>query len=129
MPALPAPDRVTSSTKKTAEAHGIKNIGQISDPEVAAIFDSDGDGRANLSGCNPGWGCELAIEDHLDAYKLRDTVQHDQGSYFAIMADTITRYNEGGPDPLLHLDAQLDQRRLGARHRRGPDRRANRWRL
>lgn len=82
--------------KKTAEAHGITDIGQLADPSLAAIFDSDGDGRANLSGCNPGWGCELAIEDHLDGYDLRDSVQHDQGSYFAIMADTITRYNEGG---------------------------------
>ncbi|WP_421904471.1 glycine betaine/L-proline ABC transporter substrate-binding protein ProX [Mameliella sp.] len=82
--------------KKTAEANGITHIGQLSDPALAAIFDSDGDGRANLSGCNPGWGCELAIEDHLDAYGLRDTIQHDQGSYFAIMADTITRYDEGG---------------------------------
>ena len=82
--------------KKTADAHGIKDIGQISDSKIAAIFDSDGDGRANLSGCNPGWGCELAIEDHLDEYKLRESIQHDQGSYFAIMADTITRYKEGG---------------------------------
>lgn len=81
---------------KSAEAHGITNIGQLSDPALAAVFDSDGDGRANLSGCNPGWGCELAIEGHLDEYNLRDAVQHDQGSYFAIMADTITRYNEGG---------------------------------
>ena len=82
--------------KKTAEAHGITNIGQLAAPELAALFDSDGDGRANMSGCNPGWGCELTIEDHLDKYNLRDAVQHDQGSYFAIMADTITRYNEGG---------------------------------
>ncbi|MBG6175792.1 glycine betaine/proline transport system substrate-binding protein [Labrenzia sp. EL_208] len=82
--------------KKTAEEHGIKDIGQLKDPAVSAIFDSDGDGRANLSGCNPGWGCELAIEQHLDDYDLRETIQHDQGSYFAIMADTITRYNEGG---------------------------------
>ncbi|MFY0311811.1 glycine betaine/L-proline ABC transporter substrate-binding protein ProX [Leisingera sp. D0M16] len=82
--------------KKTAEAHGITNIGQLAAPELATLFDSDGDGRANMSGCNPGWGCELTIEDHLDEYKLRDAVQHDQGSYFAIMADTITRYNEGG---------------------------------
>ncbi|WP_371227356.1 glycine betaine/L-proline ABC transporter substrate-binding protein ProX [Roseovarius sp. 2305UL8-3] len=82
--------------KKTAEANGITSIQQLSDPAVAALFDADGDGRANLSGCNPGWGCEIAIEDHLDALNLRDTVQHDQGSYFAIMADTITRYNEGG---------------------------------
>ena len=82
--------------KKTAEAHGITSIDQLKDPAVAALFDADGDGLANLSGCNPGWGCELAIENHLDAYELRDAVEHDQGSYFAIMADTITRYNEGG---------------------------------
>ncbi|WP_336096470.1 glycine betaine/L-proline ABC transporter substrate-binding protein ProX [Roseovarius sp. CH_XMU1461] len=82
--------------KATAEAHGITSIADFKDPAITALFDSDGDGRANLSGCNPGWGCELAIEDHLDAYDLRDAVQHDQGSYFAIMADTITRYNEGG---------------------------------
>lgn len=82
--------------KKTAEAHGITNLGQLADPEVAKLFDGNDDGLANLSGCNPGWGCEIAIEDHLDKYDLRETVQHDQGSYFAIMADTITRYNEGG---------------------------------
>lgn len=82
--------------KKTADTHGITDIGQLADPALAKVFDSDGDGRANLSGCNPGWGCELAIEGHLDDFKLRDAVQHDQGSYFAIMADTITRYNEGG---------------------------------
>lgn len=82
--------------KKTAEEHGITNLGQLKDPEVAKLFDGNDDGLANLSGCNPGWGCEIAIEDHLDKYDLRDTVQHDQGSYFAIMADTITRYNEGG---------------------------------
>ena len=82
--------------KKTADASGITHIGQLTDPTMAAIFDSDGDGRANLSGCNPGWGCELVIESHLDEYDLREAVNHDQGSYFAIMADTITRYNEGG---------------------------------
>lgn len=80
----------------TAEAHGITNISQLTDPALAALFDGDGDGLANLSGCNPGWGCELVIEEHLDTFDLRGAIEHDQGSYFAIMADTITRYNEGG---------------------------------
>lgn len=82
--------------KATADAQGITDIGQLQDAELAKLFDSDGDGLANLSGCNPGWGCEIAIEDHLDKFDLRDAVEHDQGSYFAIMAETITRYNEGG---------------------------------
>lgn len=80
----------------TAKAHGISNIAQLTDPKMSALFDSDGDGLANLSGCNPGWGCEIAIEKHLDAFDLRGAVEHDQGSYFAIMADTITRHKEGG---------------------------------
>lgn len=80
----------------TAEAHGITSISQLTDPALAAFFDGDGDGLANLSGCNPGWGCELVIEEHLDTFDLRGAIEHDQGSYFAIMADTITRYNEGG---------------------------------
>lgn len=82
--------------KKTADAHGITNLEQLKDPAIGMLFDSDDDGLSNLSGCNPGWGCELVIEDHLDNFALRDAVEHDQGSYFAIMADTITRYNEGG---------------------------------
>jgi glycine betaine/proline transport system substrate-binding protein len=81
--------------KKTAEAHGITNLGQLKDPAVARLFDADGDGKADLTGCTPGWGCEKVIEHHLDAYGLRDVVTHNQGSYSAIIADTITRYNQG----------------------------------
>lgn len=83
--------------KKTADAYGIVNLGQLKDPNLARLFDIDGDGRANLSGCNPGWGCELVIERHLDDFGLRDFVQHDQGGYTAIMAGTVARYREGRP--------------------------------
>lgn len=81
----------------TAEEYGITSLEQLKDPEIAALFDTDGDGKANLTGCNPGWGCELVIEHQLDEYGLRDTVQHDQGQYFALIADTITRYEQGEP--------------------------------
>ena len=40
--------------KKTAEAHGITNLSQLSDPAIAKLFDTDGDGKANLTGCTPG---------------------------------------------------------------------------
>ena len=77
--------------KKTADAHGIKSIDQLKDPKLARLFDTDGDGKADLAGCNPGWGCEKVIEHHLDAYGLRDTVTHKQGAYAAIIADTIAQ--------------------------------------
>ena len=81
--------------KKTADEYNITNIEQLKDPKIAALFDTNDDGKADLSGCNPGWGCEGVIENHLDAYGLRDTVTHNQGSYSAIIADTITRYKAG----------------------------------
>lgn len=83
--------------KKTAEAHKITRVDQLKDPAIAKLFDHNGDGKADLTGCNPGWGCEAVIEHHLDAYKLRDTVTHVQGSYAALIADTITRHKQGQP--------------------------------
>ncbi len=83
--------------KKTAEKYNITNIEQLKDPEIAKLFDANGDGKADLTGCNPGWGCELVIEEQLTAYGLRDTVTHNQGNYAAIIADTISRYKKGDP--------------------------------
>ena len=81
--------------KKTADAYKITNIGQLKDPKIAKLFDTDGDGKADLTGCTPGWGCETMIEHQLDAYKLRGSVSHRQGTYSALMADTITRFKAG----------------------------------
>jgi glycine betaine/proline transport system substrate-binding protein len=83
--------------KKTAEKYNITHIDQLKDPELAKLFDATGDGKADLTGCNPGWGCELVIEHQLTAFGLRDTVSHAQGSYSALIANTITRFNTGEP--------------------------------
>lgn len=83
--------------KKTADAHKITRIDQLKSPEIAKLFDTNGDGKADLTGCNPGWGCEAMIEHHLDAYGLRPTVTHQQGTYSALIADTITRFRAGKP--------------------------------
>lgn len=83
--------------KKTADQYKITNIAQLQDPKLARLFDTDGDGKADLTGCTPGWGCERAIEHQLDAYKLRATVKHNQGSYSALIADTIARFKQGKP--------------------------------
>ncbi len=83
--------------KKTADKYHITNIGQFKDPKIAKLFDADGDGKADLTGCTPGWGCEAVIEHQLTAFKLRDTVTHQQGSYSALIADTITRFKAGKP--------------------------------
>lgn len=76
---------------------GVTDLSMLKDPAVAAKFDADGDGKADLAGCIPGWGCERVIETGLDAYGLRDTVTHNQGAYQAMIADTIARYKSGKP--------------------------------
>ncbi|MDJ1182113.1 glycine betaine/L-proline ABC transporter substrate-binding protein ProX [Roseofilum casamattae] len=83
--------------KKTADKHGITNIEQLKDPEIAKLFDFDGDGKANLTGCNPGWTCEKAINHHIEAYGLQDRVEQDQGNYTALLTDAIARYEAGEP--------------------------------
>jgi glycine betaine/proline transport system substrate-binding protein len=83
--------------KATADKYHITNIGQLTDPALAKLFDHDGDGKADLTGCNPGWGCEAAIEKNLDAYHLRATITHVQGNYSALIADTIGRFKRGEP--------------------------------
>jgi glycine betaine/proline transport system substrate-binding protein len=81
--------------KASADKYHITRIDQLREPAIAKLFDHDGDGKADLTGCNPGWGCEAMIENHLDAYGLRATVQHVQGSYAALIADTIGRFRRG----------------------------------
>ena len=76
---------------------GIINLGDLADSAVAAKFDADGDGMADLAGCVPGWGCERVIEHQLTEFGLRDTVTHNQGAYNAIIADTIARAGNGEP--------------------------------
>jgi ABC-type proline/glycine betaine transport system substrate-binding protein/ABC-type amino acid transport substrate-binding protein len=83
--------------KKTAEALHITNLGDLKKPRIAKVFDRNGDGRADLIGCNVGWGCERIIDHQLDAYNLQATVQHVKGDYAPLMDETIARYKRGQP--------------------------------
>ena len=81
----------------TATAHGITNLGDLADPTVAALFDVDGDRRADLVGCNVGWSCAATIDHHLESYGLTGTVEQVQGDYPPLIAETINRFRAGQP--------------------------------
>ncbi|WP_028302152.1 glycine betaine/L-proline ABC transporter substrate-binding protein ProX [Oceanospirillum beijerinckii] len=81
--------------KKTADKYGIDSIDDLKDPKLAKLFDTDGDGKADLAGCQAGWGCEGVIEHQLTEFKLRDSITHKQGQYAAIISDTIARFKQG----------------------------------
>lgn len=83
--------------KATAELLDITSLADFKRPEVKAAFDTDGNGQANLIGCNVGWGCEQLIDDHLQTYNLRDHVEHIQGDYSPLMLNTVSMYEAGFP--------------------------------
>ena len=83
--------------KKTAEQYHITNIEQLKDPKIAKLFDSNGDGKADMTGCTPGWGCEAVINHQNAAFGLSDTVTANMGNYSAMIADTLARFKQGKP--------------------------------
>jgi glycine betaine/proline transport system substrate-binding protein len=83
--------------KKTADKYNIKYINDLNKPEIAKLFDTNGNGKADLTGCSGGWGCAKVIEHQLDAFDLRDNIDHNQGAYSALIADTIAQYKTGKP--------------------------------
>ncbi len=83
--------------KATAEELGITNLGDLQDPEIAAVFDRNGDGKADLIGCNDGWECGRVIDHHLDAYMLGDQVTQVEGRYELEVAAAVERYRDGKP--------------------------------
>lgn len=83
--------------KKTAQAHGITNLAQLKDPKIAALFDMDGDGKADLIGPNAGWGGEAVVAHQINTFGLKNTVTYTQGNYPALIADTLARFKAGKP--------------------------------
>ncbi|GLR10375.1 proline/glycine betaine ABC transporter substrate-binding protein ProX [Mixta theicola] len=83
--------------KKTAEKYHITRIDQLKDEKLARLFDTNGDGKADMTGCAPGWGCEAVILHQNKAFGLSNTVEPNMGNYAAMMADTLARYKQGKP--------------------------------
>lgn len=84
----------------TADRLEIDDLGDLADPDIAAEFDTDGDGRADLIGCNPEWTCGPIVDHHLGEFGLDDTVEQIQGSYGPQMLATVDRFERG--DPVLY---------------------------
>jgi general L-amino acid transport system substrate-binding protein len=82
---------------ETAEQFNIGNLEDFRDPEIAAMFDYDSDGKADLIGCEEDWGCADVIDHHLEAYQLQDTVEHVQGEYNTLMREVIARVDNSEP--------------------------------
>ncbi|MEX0953011.1 MAG: glycine betaine/L-proline ABC transporter substrate-binding protein ProX [Nitriliruptoraceae bacterium] len=84
--------------KATADEYDITSFEQIAeDPEINALFDFTGDDRADLVGCDAGWGCFEAIEQHLTETGHDATIEHVSAQYSVLMTDLLARYDRGEP--------------------------------
>jgi glycine betaine/proline transport system substrate-binding protein len=83
--------------KASAEEFGITSLEDFKRPEVKEAFDANGDGKADLGACPPGWGCEQVISHHMDVYELEDHVNAITAGYSAMFADVVARYRSGEP--------------------------------
>ena len=79
--------------KKSADKYGIKTVMDIK--KHAKQFDSNGDGKADMVACPPGWGCEKKITKHFEELGLGDFINPVQADYSASMADAIAKYKNG----------------------------------
>ena len=83
--------------KATADEFGVTTLADLAQPEVVEALDRDGNGRADLIGCNEGWSCAEMVEEHLAAYDLQESVEQVQADYSPMMLETVERYRAGEP--------------------------------
>jgi glycine betaine/proline transport system substrate-binding protein len=84
-------------SKREVEKFNIKSLDDFKRPEVKKAFDRNGDGKADLTACPPGWGCEGVITHHMDVYDLSDHINPVKASYEAGMASAIGAFKAGEP--------------------------------
>ena len=84
-------------SKRDVEKYNIKSLDDFKRDDVKKAFDSNGDGKADLTACPPGWGCEKVIAHHMEAYGLSEHINLIKASYEAGMASALGAYKSGKP--------------------------------
>jgi glycine betaine/proline transport system substrate-binding protein len=84
-------------SKEHVEKYHIESLDDFKRPEVKEAFDANDDGKADLTACPPGWGCEKTIAHHFEVYGLEDHINPIKVGYSAGIADAMARYRTGEP--------------------------------
>ncbi len=84
-------------SKDAVEKYNIKSLDDFKRPEVMEAFDKNGDGKADLTACPAGWGCENVIAWHMKTYGLDDYINPVKASYEAGMASALGDFKSGTP--------------------------------
>ena len=81
--------------KATADSLAITSMDGVA--ANAGVFDTDGDGKANLIGCNVGWGCESAINDQIADESWGSSVEQISGTYDDLVVGVVDKVSAGEP--------------------------------
>ena len=82
--------------KATADANGITTLDDIgNNPRIASLFDLDGDGKADLMGCNHGWGCRTIINETIAANGWQNSIEQVSTNHASLFADSVERHRQG----------------------------------
>ncbi len=83
--------------KQTADELRLTSMSDFTNADVASTFDDDGDGRADLIGCNDGWGCNTQISEHIDKLDWGGNVEQIVGEYSDLIAEVQSSVEAGEP--------------------------------
>jgi len=83
--------------RKTAETHGVTSIEDLTDPEVAALIDGDGDGMGELWIGVPGWQSTNVERIRAKSYGYDQTMELIQSDETIAYAGLDTAIKAGEP--------------------------------
>lgn len=82
----------------SVEKFGFKTLEELLDnPDAVAHFDTDGDGRADINGCDDGWGCQKVINDTIEKNGWGDKIAQVSATHSALFAESQSSFEQGGP--------------------------------
>lgn len=82
----------------SVEQFGFATLGELLDnPDAVAHFDTDGDGKADLNGCDDGWGCQKVMNDTIAKNGWDDRIAQVSATHSALFAESQASFDTGGP--------------------------------
>ena len=82
----------------SVDQFGFTTLGELLDnPDAVAHFDTDGDGKADLNGCDDGWGCQKVMNDTISKNGWDDRIAQVSATHAALFAESQANFETGGP--------------------------------
>ena len=82
----------------SVEQFGFSTLNEMLDnPEAVAHFDKDGNGRADINGCDDGWGCQKVINDTIAQNGWGDRIEQISATHAALFGESQASFEQGDP--------------------------------